>query len=60
MLYSKSKFAKKIFFVYGLAKSGLATVEFLKKTKSKIVCWDDNRLVRKNIKKRYLLNSKKK
>lgn len=60
MLYSTSKFAKKIFFVYGFAKSGLATLEFLKKTNSEIICWDDNALVRKNIKKQYLLNSKKK
>ena len=59
-MYSKSKFEKKIFFVYGFAKSGLATLEFLKKTNSEIICWDDNALVRKNIKKQYLLNSKKK
>ena len=58
MMYSKSKFEKKIFFVYGFAKSGLATLEFLKKTNSKIICWDDNVLVRKNIKKKYLLKKR--
>ena len=36
------------------------TLEFLKKTNSEIICWDDNALVRKNIKKQYLFNSKKK
>ena len=60
MLYSTSKFAKKIFFVYGFAKSGLATLEFLKKTNSEIVCWDDNVLVRKNIKKKIFIKFKKK
>ena len=60
MKYSKLKFDNKKFFIYGLAKSGLATFEFLKKTKSEIICWDDNQLVRKSIKKKYLLNQKKK
>ena len=56
----KLKFAKKKILIYGFAKSGLATLKFLKKIKSEIYCWDDNFLVRKNIKKKYLLNSKKK
>ena len=60
MKYSKLKFTNKKFFIYGFAKSGLATLKFLKKNKSKIICWDDNILVRKNIKKKYLLNPKKK
>ena len=54
------KFAKKKILIYGLAKSGLSTLRFLKKTKSEIYCWDDNFLVRKSIKKNYLLNFKKK
>jgi len=54
-----SKFAKKKILIYGLAKSGLATLKFLKKIKSKIYCWDDNSFVRKSIKKKYLLNLKK-
>ena len=60
MQYLKSKFTKKNFFIYGLAKSGLATLKFLKKTESNIFCWDDNVLARKNINKKYLLNTKKK
>ncbi len=51
-----SKFAKKKILIYGLAKSGLATLKFLKKIKSEIYCWDDNSFVRKSIKKKYLLN----
>ena len=47
----RSKFAKKKILIYGFAKSGLATLKFLKKIKSKIYCWDDNFLVRKSIKK---------
>ena len=54
------KFAKKKILIYGLAKSGLSTLRFLKKIKSEIYCWDDNFLVRKSIKKNYLLNFKKK
>ena len=56
----RSKFAKKKILIYGLAKSGLATLKFLKKIKSKVYCWDDNFLVRKVIKKKYLPNFKKK
>ncbi len=55
-----SKFAKKKILIYGFAKSGLATLNFLKKIKSKIYCWDDNSFVRKSIKKKYLFNFKKK
>ena len=55
-----SKFAKKKILIYGFAKSGLATLKFLKKIKSEIYCWDDNSFVRKSIKKKYLLNFKKK
>ena len=56
MWNSGSKFVKKKILIYGFAKSGLATLKFLKKTKSIIYCWDDDLLVRKNIKKKYLLN----
>ena len=54
------KFAKKKILIYGFARSGLATLKFLKKIKSEIYCWDDNYFVRKSIKKKYLLNFKKK
>ena len=56
----KLKFTKKKILIYGFAKTGLATLKFLKKIESKIYCWDDNFLVRKNIKKKYLLNLKQK
>ena len=56
----KSKFTNKKILIYGFAKSGLAALKFLRKIKSKIYCWDDNFLVRKSIKKKYLLNLKKK
>ena len=56
----RSKFAKKKILIYGFAKSGLSTLKFLKKIKSEIYCWDDNSFVRKSIKKKYLLNLKKK
>ena len=60
MRNSRSKFAKKKILIYGFAKSGLATLKFLKKIKSEIYCWDDNSFVRKCIKKKYLLNFKEK
>ena len=56
----KSIFSDKKFFIYGFAKSGHATFNFLKKMKADICCWDDNILVRKTIKKKYLFNLKKK
>ncbi len=46
-----SQFVKKKILIYGFAKSGLATLKFLKKIKSEIYCWDDNSFVRKSIKK---------
>ena len=52
----KSIFSNKKILIYGLAKSGFATLKFLKKFKPKIYCWDDNILVRKNIKKENLLH----
>ena len=55
----KSIFSNKKILIYGLAKSGLASLKFLKKKKSKIYCWDDNILVRKNISKKNLLNYKR-
>ncbi len=55
----KSMFSNKRFLIYGLAQSGLATAEFLKKKKSIFYCWDDNILVRNNIKKKNLLNTRK-
>ena len=60
MRNSRLKFAKKKILIYGFAKSGLATLKFLKKIKSEIYCWDDNSFVRKCIKKKYLLNFKEK
>ena len=56
----KFKFNNKKIFIYGLARSGLATLKFFKKRKNKIICWDDDITVRKNIEKKYLLKSKKK
>ena len=56
----RSTFFKKKILIYGFAKSGSATLEFLRKKKSKIYCWDDSFLVRKKIKKKYLFNIKKK
>ena len=56
----KFKFDNKKIFIYGLARSGLATLKFFKKRKNKIICWDDDIAARKNIGKKYLLKSKKK
>ena len=53
----KSIFSNKKILIYGLAKSGFATLKFLKKFTPKIYCWDDDILVRKNIKKKNLFNS---
>ena len=55
-----SKFAKKKILIYGFAKSGLATLKFLKKIKSEIYCWDDNSFVRKSIKKKIFIKFQKK
>ena len=56
----RSKFAKKKILIYGLAKSGLATLKFLKKIKSEIYCWDDNSFVRKCIKKKIFIEFQRK
>ena len=55
-----SKFAKKKILIYGFARSGLATLKFLKKIKSEIYCWDDNSFVRKSIKKKIFIKFQKK
>ena len=40
-------------FVYGLSKSGISVLKFLKKKKKIIYCWDDNKTVREKIKKKF-------
>ena len=60
MNFSKLKFKNKKILIYGLAKSGLAALEFLKKNKAIITCWDDDKSAYRKVKKKYLLSQKNK
>ena len=44
--YSNKKIA-----IYGMGLTGLSTAKTLKNSKAKIFCWDDNKKIRKKIKK---------
>ena len=60
MNLSSSNYLNKKIFIYGLGKTGLSTLNFLKKKGNEIICWDDQSNVRKKINKQYLLKSKRK
>ena len=60
MNLSSSNYLNKKIFIYGLGKTGLSTLNFLKKKGNEIICWDDQINVRKKINKQYLLKSKRK
>ena len=42
-----------MYLIYGLQKSGLSIVKFCINNKLKFKIWDDNSLVRNNLKKKY-------
>ena len=55
MNFSKLKFKNKKILIYGLAKSGLAALEFLKKNKAIITCWDDDKSAYRKVKKKIFI-----
>ena len=42
-----------MYLIYGLQKSGLSIVKFCQNNKIKFKIWDDNSIVRNNLKKKY-------
>ena len=43
-----NKINQKSFLIYGLGKTGISSLRFLKKQKvKKIICWDDNKSLRR-------------
>jgi len=57
-LSSRNFYNKKIF-IYGLARTGISTLNFLKNKGNKLICWDDKLKIRKKISKKFLLKSTK-
>ena len=57
-LSSRNFYNKKIF-IYGLARTGISTLNFLKNKGNKLICWDDKFKTRKKISKNFLLKSTK-
>ena len=57
-LSSRNFYNKKIF-IYGLARTGISTLNFLKNKGNKLICWDDKPKTRKKISKNFLLKSTK-
>ena len=45
------KYQNKKFAIYGMGATGISTAQTLKKLKADVLCWDDNKKIRKNIKK---------
>ena len=45
------KYQNKKVAIYGMGLTGLSSAKFFKKQKAKIFCWDDNKKIRKKIKK---------
>ena len=59
MNLSSSNFYNKKIFIYGLARTGISTLNFLKNKGNKLICWDDKFETRKKISKSFLLKSTK-
>ena len=59
MNLSSSNFYNKKIFIYGLARTGISTLNFLKNKGNKLICWDDKLKIRKKISKNFLLKSTK-
>ena len=59
MNLSSSNFYNKKIFIYGLARTGISTLNFLKNKGNKLICWDDKLKTRKKISKNFLLKSTK-
>ena len=59
MNLSSSNFCNKKIFIYGLARTGISTLNFLKNKGNKLICWDDKLKIRKKISKKFLLKSTK-
>ena len=59
MNLSSSNFYNKKIFIYGLARTGISTLNFLKNKGNKLICWDDKVEIRKKISKNFLLKSTK-
>ena len=57
-LSSRNFYNKKIF-IYGLARTGISTLNFLKNKGNQLICWDDKLKTRKKISKNFLLKSTK-
>ena len=57
MNLSSSNFYNKKIFIYGLARTGISTLNFLKNKGNKLICWDDKLETRKKISKNFLLKS---
>ena len=55
MNLSSSNFYNKKIFIYGLARTGISTLNFLKNKGNKLICWDDKPEVREKISKNFLL-----
>jgi len=45
------KYQNKNIAIYGMGKTGLSAAKVLKKSKAKVFCWDDNKKIRRKIKK---------
>ena len=59
MNISSASFYNRKIFIYGLARTGLSTLNYLKNKENQIICWDDENKIRKKIEKKYLLKSLK-
>ena len=59
MNLSSSNFYNKKIFIYGLARTGISTLNFLKNKGNQLICWDDKLKTRKKISKNFLLKSTK-
>ena len=59
MNLSSSNFYNKKIFIYGLARTGISTLNFLKNKGNKLICWDDKLKIRRKISKNFLLKSTK-
>ena len=55
-LLKQYQYQNKTIAIYGMGKTGLSSAKILKKLNTRILCWDDNKILREKSKKKYKIS----
>jgi len=57
-MFASQKYQNKKIAIYGMGITGCSAVKAFQKLNAEVVCWDDNKKIRKKIKKLNFINNK--